>query len=167
MEFHTPVGQIDTLHGAFDRLLERALTRLERKGWSIQGVRLGARLEGGGSWALEAILREPTSQRDRIAFTIRARMALSPPLRAVEALMVEFFQFGPASSQSDLFDRAETGGREENGRKLSEGAVPASLREAVTELKLKLGFSPLYRVVEIDPWSRIPERRHALLNFDP
>ena len=25
----------------------------------------------------------------------------------------------------------------------------------------------LGRVVEIDPWSRIPERRHALLNFDP
>ena len=167
MEFHTPVGQVDTLHGALDRLLERALARLERKGRSIQGVRLGARLEGGGSWALETILREPTSQRDRIAFTVRTRMALSPPLRAVEALMVEFFEFGPVTSQNDLFDRAETSGREENGRELSEGAVPASLREAVTELKLKLGFSPLYRVVEIDPWSRIPERRHALLNFDP
>ena len=167
MEFHTPVGQVDTLHGALDRLLERALARLERKGRSIQGVRLGARLEGGGSWALETILREPTSQRDRIAFTIRTRMALSPPLRAVEALMVEFFQFGPATSQNDLFGRAEANGREENGRELSEGAIPSSLREAVTELKLKLGFSPLYRVVEIDPWSRIPERRHALLNFDP
>ena len=95
MEFHTSVGQVDTLHGALDRLLERALARLERKGRSIQGMRLGARLEGGGSWALEAILREPTSQRDRIAFTVRTRMALSPPLRAVEALMVEFFQFRP------------------------------------------------------------------------
>ena len=167
MEFHTPVGQVDTLHGALDRLLERALARLERKGRSIQGVRLGARLENEGSWALETILREPTSQRDRIAFTIRTRMALAPPLRAVEALMVEFFQFGPATSQNDLFGRANPGGREENGRELSEGAVPTSLREAVTELKLKLGFSPLYRVVEIDPWSRIPERRHALLNFDP
>jgi hypothetical protein len=167
MEFHTPVGQVDTLHGALDRLLERALARLERKGRSIQGVRLGARLENEGSWALETILREPTSQRDRIAFTIRTRMALAPPLRAVEALMVEFFQFGPATSQNDLFGQANPGGREENGRELSEGAVPTSLREAVTELKLKLGFSPLYRVVEIDPWSRIPERRHALLNFDP
>ncbi len=128
---------------------------------------MGARLENEGSWALEVILREPTSQRDRIAFTVRTRMALSPPLRAVEALMVEFFQFGPATSQNDLFGRAEANGREENGRELSEGAIPSSLREAVMELKLKLGFSPLYRVVEIDPWSRIPERRHALLNFDP
>ena len=165
MEFHTPVGQVDTLHGALDRLLERALARLERKGRSIQGVRLGARLEGGGSWALEAILREPTSQRDRIAFTVRTRMALSPPLRAVEALMVEFFQFGPATSQSDLFGCAEASGREENGRELSEGAIPSSLREAVTELKLKLGFSPLYRVVEIDPLVQDPGATPRVAEF--
>jgi DNA polymerase-4/protein ImuB len=37
----------------------------------------------------------------------------------------------------------------------------------VRELKLRLGHSPLYRVVEVDPLSRIPERRHALLSFDP
>jgi DNA polymerase-4/protein ImuB len=42
-----------------------------------------------------------------------------------------------------------------------------SLKDAVRELKLRLGHSPLYRVVEVDPWSRIPERRHALLSFDP
>ena len=38
---------------------------------------------------------------------------------------------------------------------------------AQKELKLRLGHSPLFRVVEVDPWSRIPERRHALLSFDP
>ena len=42
-----------------------------------------------------------------------------------------------------------------------------ALRDAVKELKLRLGHSPLFRVVEVDPWSRIPERRHALLSFDP
>jgi DNA polymerase-4/protein ImuB len=50
---------------------------------------------------------------------------------------------------------------------MEEGMVPPTLQEAVRELKLKLGFSPLYRVVEMDPWSRIPERRYALLNFEP
>ena len=45
--------------------------------------------------------------------------------------------------------------------------MPAALRSAVRELKLRLGHSPLYRVVEVDPMSRIPERRHALLSFDP
>ena len=66
-----------------------------------------------------------------------------------------------------LFDRHEAGSRAADGRELVDGAVPDALRDAVKELKLKLGYSPLYRVVEVDPWSRIPERRHALLNFDP
>ena len=103
---------------------------------------------------MEVILREPTAQKESISFPLRARMALSPPPRAVAQLTVEFFQFGPATAQPSLFDRKE-------------GTVPPSLKEAVKELKLKLGFSPLYRVVEVDPWSRIPERRHALLNFEP
>jgi DNA polymerase-4/protein ImuB len=45
--------------------------------------------------------------------------------------------------------------------------VPPSLKDAVKELRLRLGHSPLYRVVEVDPWSRIPERRHALMRFEP
>ena len=85
----------------------------------------------------------------------------------METLILEFFQFGPPTSQVDIFDRKEEGGREAAGRELTQGEVPFALREAVKELKLKLGYSPLYRVVEVDPWSRIPERRHALLHFDP
>ena len=63
--------------------------------------------------------------------------------------------------------REGEGGREAGSLILDEETVPPALREAVKELKLKLGYSPLYRVVEVDPWSRIPERRYALLNFEP
>jgi hypothetical protein len=94
-------------------------------------------------------------------------MTLAPPTRAVEALAVEFFRFGPPSSQAALFERKDAAGRAEEGRELSDGEVPHALRDAVRELKLRLGHSPLYRVVEVDPLSRIPERRHALLSFDP
>ena len=167
LDFHSPAGRTEAIHGALGRLLEKALSRPDRRGRSIHGVRLRARLEGGGSWSVEVILREPTARKDSIAFPLRSRMALSPPPRAVERLTVEFFQFGPASSQTGLFDRKEKGGRASDGVEMEEGAVPFSLREAIKELKLKLGNSPLYRVVEVDPWSRIPERRHALLNFEP
>ena len=51
-------------------------------------------------------------------------------------------------------------------KKIAKGTIPSSLREAITEMKLRMGFSPLYRIVEIDPLSRIPERRHALLNIE-
>lgn len=165
--FSDPVGLVDTLHGALDRLVERALTRPARRGRSVTGVRLGAHLEGGGSWIVEATLREPTAVRERIAAPLRAKMAITPPPKAVDTLFFEITDFGASASQESLFDRKDAGSRADVGSGPLAGDVPPSLREAVTELKLRLGDSPLYRVVELDPWSRIPERRHALLQFDP
>jgi len=167
LDFPVPVGLAETLHGALDRLVERALSRPTRRGRSVAAVRLGAYLEGGGSWFVETVLREPTSEREKIAFPLRGKMAISPPPRAVETLLVELTRFGAPSTQTSLFDRREEGGRAADGRDLARGEVPFSLKDAVKELKLRLGHSPLYRVVEVDPWSRIPERRHALLSFDP
>jgi DNA polymerase-4/protein ImuB len=167
LEFSTPVGLVETLHGALDRLVERALSRPARRGRSVTGVRLGAHLEGGGSWFVETVLRDPTSSRERIAAPLRAKMAISPPPKAVETLLLELTHFGAPSAQTGLFDRKDESGRDVGGHELAQGEVPPSLRDAVKELKLRLGHSPLYRVVEIDPWSRIPERRHALLSFDP
>ena len=43
----------------------------------------------------------------------------------------------------------------------------APIGQAIRQLKQRYGDSPLYRVVEIEPWSRIPERRYALINYDP
>ena len=167
LDFPNPVGMVPTLHGGLDRLVERALSRPERRGRSVTSVRMGARLEGGGSWFVETVLREPTSQRDRIASPLRMKMEISPPPKAVEALIVEFTQFGAQSTQTGLFDRRDENGRNVAGSDMAQGDVPHSLRDAVKELKLRLGHSPLFRVVEVDPWSRIPERRHALLSFDP
>ena len=167
LDFPTPVGQAGLLYGALDRLLERALQKPERRGRSVQGARIGAQLEGGGSWTAEAVLRESTAIRDRIGFALRSKMDLATPPRAVETLSLEFFEFGVPSSQEDLFDRRSENGRAAAGRSLESGQVPFALAEAVRELKLKIGYSPLYRVVELDPWSRFPERRHGLLNFDP
>ncbi len=167
LEFSNPVGLTDTLHGALDRLAERALSRPARRGRSVVGVRMGAHLEGGGSWFVETILREPTSDRARITDPLRAKMAIAPPPKAVETLILELTDFGAPSAQTGLFDRRDEAGRAVSGHDLHNGEVPLDLRDAVKELKLRLGHSPLYRVVEVDPWSRIPERRHALLSFDP
>ena len=166
LDFPAPAGQLDQVHHALDRLLERALSRPNRRGRSIQEVRVTGHLEGSGSWTVDCILREPTARKEDLAFVLRSRIALSPPPRALEKLRVEFVQFGPATSQADLFGREEASGRDEAGRTFTNGTIPAALRKAVRELTLRLGDSPLYRVVELDPWSRIPERRHALLRFE-
>jgi DNA polymerase IV len=42
------------------------------------------------------------------------------------------------------------------------------LREAVRQLEARMGFKPpIYQVRDMEPWSRIPERRQVLIPFDP
>jgi len=42
------------------------------------------------------------------------------------------------------------------------------LQEAVSQLEARLGTTPpVYQVRELEPWSRIPERRHALVQLSP
>ncbi len=167
LDFPTPVGERDAVHRGLNRLLERGLGRPERMDRAIRGIRLGGHLEGGGSWTVEAKLREPSARRETLAYPLRSRIELTPPPRALDTLFVEFFDFGAPATQTLLFDRSEAGARARDGESLSAGEMSRSLREAVRELKLKLGYSPLYRVVEVDPWSRIPERRHALMAVEP
>ncbi len=158
LNFPSPVGERGTLHRALDRLLQRGLDRVERRERSVRGVRMGGHLEEGGSWQVEATLREPSARREDLAYPLRGRIVLSPPPRALESLFVEFFDFGAPAFQRSLFRERSTEG---------EDRISRNLREAVRELTLKLGHSPLYRVVEVDPWSRIPERRHALMALEP
>jgi hypothetical protein len=41
------------------------------------------------------------------------------------------------------------------------------LRAAAEEIHSRLRRPMLYHVIEIEPWSRLPERRYALIDFDP
>jgi DNA polymerase-4/protein ImuB len=42
------------------------------------------------------------------------------------------------------------------------------LKEMMRQLEVLLGCKPpIYQMKEVEPWSRIPERRQALVLFDP
>jgi protein ImuB len=168
LDFPAPVGDREALHRGVDRLLDRLLSRPERRDRALRALRAGGHLEDGGSWQVEVTLREPTARREVLASPLRSRMALRPPSRALETLFVEAFEFGAPTDQASLFDPQEARTGVGGGRTDPMGERRGLLlREALRELRLRLGHDPLYRVVEVDPWSRIPERRHALMTVEP
>jgi protein ImuB len=129
----------------------------------------GGYLEGGGSWEIGTTLREPWAQRDRLAFPLRTRIELRPRPGRSRPSSWRPWSSGPRSPRLAL--RPERGRRPVPWRGgTEEGAgdlpFPPGIRDAVRELRLRIGSSPLYRVVEVDPWSRIPERRYALLPLE-
>lgn len=165
LDFPSPIGQLELLHAALDRLIGRALEHPRRRGKSVRGLKVSASLEDGGSWSIRAVAREPTSEPERLGAFLRSRIALDRPRRAVETLRLELFRFGPASAQTGLFDPREGAARALGSLETKDGELLPAFRRAARLLRLRLGGAALFRVLELEPNSRIPERRHALMEI--
>jgi nucleotidyltransferase/DNA polymerase involved in DNA repair len=159
LTFFTPVAGRELLELALDRLIDRALKDPRRIGWRVQGVRVRAGLEHGASWLAAVTLKDPTIDRDQIAAPLRTQLERSPPSGAVERLVVEFTAFAPGTEELQLFARDATAA--------ARAARRRALQRAAREIKLRIKRSLLYHVIEVQPWSRLPERRYALIDYEP
>ena len=159
LTFFTPVGERDLLAHALDKLVDRALGDPRRSGWQVQVVRVHAELEHGASWLAEATLKDPSATRERIAAPLKTQLERSPPAGAVERLVVEFTAFAPGTAELQLFAR-DAGAAARAGRR-------RALQSAAREIALRIRRPMLYHVIEVQPWSRLPERRYALIDFEP
>jgi len=157
--FFSPVAERELLSHALDQLIARALKHPRRSGWRVQVVRVRAELERGASWLVEATLKDPSADRGRIAAPLKTRLEQAPPVKAVERLAVEFTAFAPGTAELQLFARDASAAARAGRRR--------ALRTAAQEIKLRLKRSMLYHVIEVQPWSRLPERRYALIDFEP
>src|SRR5438876_4513964 len=159
LPFFTPVGDRDLLAHALDKLVDRALGDPRRSGWRVQVVRVHAELEHGASWLVAATLKDPAATRERIAAPLKTQLERSPPAGAVERLVVEFTAFAPGTAELQLFAR-DAGAAARAGRR-------RALQSAAREIALRIRRPMLYHVIEVQPWSRLPERRYALIDFEP
>jgi DNA polymerase-4/protein ImuB len=138
---------------AVTRLVLRAFVRATLRNRHVRQARLRATLEGGQSWEQTATLREPGGHKRLIAalgYRIQG-LALPGP---VETLTLELSGLIDATSRQELLPGFHS-------------RRPWQLEEASRQLKQRFGTSGLYRVAEVEPWSRLPERRQALIAFDP
>lgn len=159
MQFASPVADQTTLVHALGQLIDRALRHPRRIGWRILQVHVRAHLEHGSSWMVRATLKDPSADREHIIAPLRTRLEQSPPTGAIDDLTVEFISFARGTDELQLFARDATSAARAGRRH--------ALRSAVREIQLRLKYSNLYHIVEVHPWSRIPERRYALIDYDP
>jgi nucleotidyltransferase/DNA polymerase involved in DNA repair len=158
LTFFTPVGERELLVRALEQLIARALRHPRRIGWRVQAVRWRADIEGGGSWLAAVLLKDPTADAARIAAPLKTRLDQSPPVGAAERLVLEFTAFAPGTAELQLFARdADAAARAGRQR---------ALQSAAREIRARLKRT-LYHVIEVQPWSRLPERRYALIDYEP
>src|SRR5436190_20706947 len=152
LEFPEAVANELTLRRAFGALLDRLLARPERGDRAIRKVALSAKLVSGGSWRRTVTLRDATADRDRL------RLALAPKLIDLPApitkLGLEVVELAQAVGQQLELVRAE-------GEELR-----AHLSEGLRQVKAGAGSGAVCSVVEVAPWSRMPEQRALLVPRD-
>jgi hypothetical protein len=92
--------------------------------------------------------------RERTLFALKSRLdsvTLPGPLEDMKLTLTGFT--GESGIQANLF---------------SDVRKQEQLKEMMRQLESLLGGKPpIYQMKEVEPWSRIPERRQALVPFDP
>jgi protein ImuB len=152
LEFPEAVANELTLRRALGALIEQALARPERANRFVRKLALAARLVGGGSWRRTLTLREPTAQ------VARLRVALGPKLAELPGPVIEL--------RLELVELSESTGQQlELVRPEGEG-LNLRLREGLRQVRASTGTGSVCSVVEVAPWSRIPEARALLVPRD-
>ena len=139
------------LERGLELLIARVLARRERRGRSLRALAVSARLVAGGTWRVRATLRTASADPQRIQLALASRLAELPA--PADALGLEVEAFGPpAQDQRALFDARGAARR-------------AKLGEAVRQARRAAGEEAALRVLDVDPDSRLPERRSVLAPF--
>lgn len=152
LSFPEAVANELTLRRAFGALLDRLLARPERAGRPFRKVAVAARLVSGSSWRRTVTLREATADRARL------RAALGPKLAEVPAPVAELWLEAVelAEHTGAQLTLVEPRGKELGGR----------LREGLRQVRASTGPGSVCAVVEVAPWSRIPEARALVVPRD-
>jgi nucleotidyltransferase/DNA polymerase involved in DNA repair len=152
LEFPEAVGNELTLRRAFGALLETLLARPERRDRFIRKLALSARLVGGGSWRRSVTLRDATTEAERL------KAALAPKLAELPAPVLEL--------RLELVELTEHDGQQLELLPAAGGELDVRLREGLRQVRASTGTGSVNQVIEVAPWSRIPEARALFVPRD-
>ncbi len=141
----------EQLGRALELLVDRLLAQRGRRGRTFRKLRLEARLDAGGSWRAEVVLREASADPRRL------RLALGPKLGELPSpaatLAVSALGLGPPGGEQPALTRSERERRRER------------LAEAVRQARAAGGRDAVLQVLDLEPESRVPERRVLLTPY--
>jgi protein ImuB len=152
LEFPEAIGNELTLRRAFGALVETLMARPERSGRFVRKLALSARLVGGGSWRRSSTMRDPTTELGRI------KAALGPKLAELPAPVLEL--------RLELVELTAHDGQQLELLPAAGGELDVRLREGLRQVRASTGSGSVNQVVEVAPWSRIPETRALFVPRD-
>jgi DNA polymerase-4/protein ImuB len=140
---------LEVMMVAIEGMLSHAFTRFEPRGMGIRSIDLWTCSWMGEYWEKTIQFKEPAMHAKTALSRIKLIMENSPQLGPVEQMGMKITGLGrPNGRQKSLFTNIR---------------AKEHLLDDVKQLEFRLGGPQLYRIKEVEPWSRIPERRYTLI----
>ena len=140
---------IESILVALEVLLRRVFDRIGRAGLGIRRLAVWTRTWNEEQWEKTVWFKEPAMNIKTAVNRIRRVIEANPQPGPVEQTGLIITHLGyPGGRQVSLF-------REERRQD--------HVIEDIRQLELRLGSPQVYQVKEVEPWSRIPERRYVLV----
>jgi DNA polymerase-4/protein ImuB len=137
---------------AVESLLVRIFAKVSAKGLGIRKLALWTRSWNSEQWERAIQFKELAMDMRTTIPRIKRVLEYFPQPGPAEQVGVKITRFGYLRGrQKSLF---------------SEIRAKDHLAEDIQQLELRLGSPQVYKVKEVEPWSRIPERRYALAPAD-
>ena len=153
LEMPTPAVSRDVFLLGLRQLVLRAFGTPTLAGKQVRQVTVRAFLENRRSWEKALVMKEPYGPQML--------------LRALELRLQSLELPGPVEAIAMQFSGIVNSVAHQGMLPLFQPRHAQPVTEAVNQLRHRYGSNPVYRVVEVEPWSRIPERRHALMAYEP
>ena len=153
LQMPAPAVAIDAILIGAERLLRAAYADNGRTGRWVRKAILRGTLDSGGAWELPIAFREALANPDYAWVAVKAAVMRRPPERAIEEMEIELIGLsGESGKQASMFE--------------GKGKLWRQIEESIKQLETQQEPASVGKVIRLEPWSRIPERRAALADYD-
>ena len=139
---------LESILVSLQELLGKVFDRISRVGMGVRTLTVWTRTWNAEQWERTVRFKEPAMDIKTAINRIKRVMEEYPQPGPVEQIGLNISRLGyPGGRQNSLFREIRS---------------QDHLMEDIHQLELRLGNPQVYRVKEVEPWSRIPERRYVL-----
>ena len=153
LDFPSPTTNITTIFLAVENLLDRAYKRTVLSDRFARQANIHSQVSRHTPWTIQIAFKDPANNKNKALFAIKSKLgtvSFPGPLEDMHLTLSGI--------------TGEVGRQESMWRDVKRGY---DLQETFKQLNRRLKVTPpIYQVRELEPWSRIPERRYALVQLN-
>lgn len=150
--FPAPAITFSIIIPALSALLKKLFTNADLKGKYIRSIAIEAIILNCADWYRKIVFKNPVNSAEKAMFALKNSMNTIKFPGPIEELKISATEISyEAGIQRSM---------------LTDVRKHDQLKETLAQLEARLRIKPpIYSVIKVDPWSRIPERRQALIQF--